>query len=80
MAKDKQDRVFRLKDATSAATHGEGAAIGAIEKAISNGVTVLHEVWKWLLNYIENPRALALLKEHARALVPEKYLKEAATN
>ena len=38
-------------------------------------LTVLHEVWIWVSNFVENPRALALLQQNAPALVPAKYNK-----
>lgn len=64
---------FTLREARHFAARGPQAALTAIEKAIKDGLTVLHEVWVWVVNFADNPRALSLLKANAPALVPAKH-------
>ncbi len=78
MAKRQQAHTeFTLREARHFAARGPQAALTAIEKAINNGLRILHEVWVWVVNLVENPRALALLRQNAPALVPAKYLETA---
>ncbi len=63
---------FTLKDVRHHSARGDRIVLGKIEEAIAEGRTILHEVWNWVVsNFAKNERALALLKEHAPALVPE---------
>ena len=73
MAKQAQKHTqFTLRETRHFAARGVHNALGAIEKAITDGLEVLHEVWVWVVNFAENPRALALLMQNAPELVPEK--------
>ena len=64
---------FSLKEVRHFYARGVHHVLGAIEKALKDGLTILHEVWVWVSNFTENPRALALLRQNAPALVPTKY-------
>jgi hypothetical protein len=62
---------FSLREVKHHAARGIHTVLSAIENAIENGQTVLHEVWQWVAtNFAKNIRAVALLKTHAPALAP----------
>ena len=70
---------FSLRDVRHHAARGVHHALSAIENALQKGIVVLEEVWKWLAsNFLDNSRALELVKANAIELVPDKYL-EAGT-
>ena len=76
MAKCQQAHTeFSLREVQHFNARGVHHVLGAIEKALKDHLTILHEVWVWVLNFVENSRALALLQQNAPALVPAKYNK-----
>lgn len=80
-ASDRKQRSteFTLRDARHHAARGVHHALSAIEQAIAGGIVVLHEVWNWVAsNFLDNKRALEMVKANAPALVPKKYLEPAA--
>ncbi len=66
---------FSLREVRHFYARGVHHVLGAIETALKDHLTILHEVWVWVSNFVENPRALALLRQNAPALVPAKYSK-----
>lgn len=64
---------FTLKDVRHHSARGEHIVLGKIEEAITEGRTILHEVWNWVAtNFVQDEHATALLQKHAPALVPKR--------